>query len=173
MSKARNYLIAAASVLATSALLVTPTTAQTVNLVERSGAWSIYADTGTPKKVCFAASSPQAVEPIGANRGSIFFYISAWPKDGVKAEPSVKLGYPVNTEKGVTVTIGTDVFKLFSKEQHGFVADPSEELKLIDALKKGSTAMVRATSTRGTSTTDTYSLSGISKALEKLTATCP
>ena len=112
MSKARNYLIAAASVLATSALLVTPTTAQTVNLVERSGAWSIYADTGTPKKVCFAASSPQAVEPIGANRGSIFFYISAWPKDGVKAEPSVKLGYPVNTEKGVTVTIGTDVFKL-------------------------------------------------------------
>ena len=48
MSKARNYLIAAASVLATSALLVTPTTAQTVNLVERSGAWSIYADTGTP-----------------------------------------------------------------------------------------------------------------------------
>ncbi|MCK5495817.1 MAG: hypothetical protein KAI80_05355, partial [Hyphomicrobiaceae bacterium] len=81
MSKARNYLIAAASALATSALLVTPTTAQTVNLVERSGAWSIYADTGTPKKVCFAASSPQAVEPIGANRGSIFFYISAWPKD--------------------------------------------------------------------------------------------
>lgn len=85
----------------------------------------------------------------------------------------MKLGYPINTEKGATVTIGTDVFKLFSKEQHGFVADPSEELKLIDALKKGSTAMVRATSTRGTSTTDTYSLSGISTALEKLTATCP
>lgn len=173
MSITRNSIIAAASVLAMSTLLVTPTTAQTVNLVERSGSWSIYADTGTPKQVCFAASPPQAVEPIGANRGSIFFYISAWPKDGIKAEPSVKVGYPINTEKGVTVTIGTDVFKLFSKDQHGFVADPSEELKLIDALKKGSTAIVRATSTRGTNTTDTYSLSGISKALEKLTATCP
>lgn len=173
MSITRNSVVAAASVLAMSAVLVTPTTAQTVNLVERSGAWSLYADTGTPKKVCFAASAPQAVEPIGANRGSIFFYISAWPKDGIKAEPSVKVGYPINTEKDVTVTIGTDIFNLFSKDQHGFVADPSEELKLIDAMKKGSTAIVRATSTRGTNTTDTYSLSGISQALEKMTATCP
>lgn len=173
MSKAHTYWIAVASVLATGALFVTPTAAQSVKLVERSGAWSIYADTATPKQVCFAAATPQAVEPIGANRGSIFFYISAWPKDGIKAEPSVKVGYPINIEKDVTVTIGTDVFKLFSKEQHGFVADPSEELKLIDALRKGSTAIVRATSTRGTSTTDTYSLSGISQALDKLTATCP
>jgi len=173
MSKVRNYAIATATFLYTSASLLLPATAQTVNLVERSGAWSIYADTATPKQVCFAASSPQAVEPIGANRGSIFFYISAWPKDGIKAEPSVKVGYPINSEKDVTVTIGSDVFKLFSKDQHGFVADPSEELKLIDAMKKGSTAVVRATSTRGTKTTDTYSLSGISNALDKMTATCP
>jgi len=173
MRKTRKYLIATASVLAMSAFLVAPTTAQTVNLVERSGAWSLYADTAAPKQVCFAASTPQAVEPIGANRGSIFFYISAWPKDGVKAEPSIKVGYPINTKKGVTVTIGSDVFQLFSKDQHGFVADPSEELKLIESLKRGSTAVVRATSMRGTGTTDTYSLSGISQALEKMTSTCP
>lgn len=158
---------------AVGSLLAAQAAAQTVDLVERSGAWSLYADTATPKQTCFVASQPQAVEPIGANRGPIFFYVSAWPKDGVKAEPSVKVGYPVDTAKDMTVTIGTDTFKLFSNGQRGFISDPTEELKLVEAMKKGSTAIVKAVSTRGTETTDTYSLSGITQALDKLAATCP
>jgi hypothetical protein len=39
-------------------------------------------------------------------------------------------------------------------------------------MKAGSTAIVKATSTRGTDTTDTYSLSGITAALNKMTETC-
>lgn len=167
MSMIRILAIAAVALIATAA------EAQTVDLVERQGAWSLYADNATPKQVCFIASQPQAVEPIGANRGPIFFYISAWPADGVKAEPSVKVGYPVNTQKDMTVTIGSDVFKLFSKDERGFVADPTDELKLIDAMKKGSTAIVRAASARGTDTTDTYSLSGITAALNKMAEVCP
>ncbi|HWK33449.1 MAG TPA: hypothetical protein VNR51_07195, partial [Hyphomicrobium sp.] len=69
--------------------------AQNVDLVEKQGAWSVYADSANPKEVCFIAAQPQAVEPLGANRGPIFFYISAWPKESVKTEPSVKVGYPV------------------------------------------------------------------------------
>jgi Invasion associated locus B (IalB) protein len=134
---------------------------------------SLYADTATPKQTCFVATQPQAVEPLGANRGPIYFYISAWPKDGVKTEPSVKVGYPIDEAKEMTVTIGTDVFKLFAKGERGFVSDPTEELKLVEAMKKGTTAVVKATSKRGTSTTDTYSLSGLTQALDKLAATCP
>jgi Invasion associated locus B (IalB) protein len=167
------FRILAIAVAAQGALFATAANAQTVDLVERQGAWSLYADTATPKKVCFIASQPQAVEPIGANRGPIFFYISAWPADGVKAEPSVKVGYPVSGQKDMTVTIGNDVFKLFSKDERGFVADPTDELKLVDAMKKGSTAIVNATSTRGTSTTDTYSLSGITASMNKMGEVCP
>jgi hypothetical protein len=146
--------------------------AQTVDLVEKSGAWSLYADTATPKAVCFLAAQPQAVEPLGANRGPIFFYISAWPKDGVKAEPSIKVGYPVKPDADMSVTVGTDTFKLFIKGERGFVSDQGEEQKLIDAMKKGSNAQVKAMSARGTATTDTYSLAGLSAALDKLTAAC-
>ena len=146
--------------------------AQSVDLVEKQGAWSIYADTATPKGVCFIAAQPQAVEPLGANRGPIFFYITAWPKDGVKTEPSIKVGYPVKEDADMSVTVGTDTFKLFVKGERGFVSDPNEELKLIESLKKGSNAFVKATSARGTATTDTYSLSGLSTALDKLAATC-
>lgn len=165
--------IFATAVTAMSALLASNATAQTVDLVANQGAWSLYADKATPKQVCFVSSQPQAVEPIGANRGPIYFYISAWPKDGVKTEPSVKVGYPINATKDMTITIGTDVFKLFAKGERGFVSDPTEELKLVEAMKKGATAVVRATSTRGTNTTDTYSLSGITNALNKMVETCP
>jgi hypothetical protein len=158
---------------ALGSLIAAHAVAQTVDLVERTGSWSLYADTATPKQTCFVASQPQAVEPIGANRGPIFFYVSAWPKDGVKTEPSVKVGYPIDSAKDMTITIGNDTFKLFSNGERGFVSDPTEELKLIEAMKKGSTAIVKATSSRGTSTTDTYSLSGITQALQKLTEACP
>ena len=146
--------------------------AQNVDLVEKQGAWSVYADSANPKEVCFIAAQPQAVEPLGANRGPIFFYISAWPKESVKTEPSVKVGYPVAPDKDMTVTVGTETFKLFVKGERGFVSDPNEELKLVEAMKKGSNAFVKATSARGTATTDTYSLSGLTAALEKLASTC-
>ena len=171
-SLVRTTSIAAGAAALTSLLAVTAT-AQTVAQVEKQGAWTLYADTATPKAVCFIAAQPQAVEPLGANRGPIFFYISAWPKDGVKTEPSIKVGYPVKPDAEMSVTVGTDTFKLFIKGERGFVSDPTEESKLVEALKKGSNAFVKATSARGTATTDTYSLSGLGAALDKLATTCP
>ncbi len=149
------------------------TPAQTVDLIDKQDNWTLYADNATPKTVCFIAAQPQAVEPLGANRGPIFFYISAWPKDGVRTEPSIKVGYPLHATKEMTVAVGTDTFKLFAKGERGFVSDATEEQKFVDALKKASTAIVKATSAKGTATTDTYSLSGLNKALEKMAETCP
>jgi hypothetical protein len=153
--------------------LVSSASAQTVSLVDHQGTWSLYADTATPKEVCFVASQPQAVEPIGANRGPIYFYISAWPKDGIKLEPSIKAGYPVKPDKDMTVTIGSDTFKMYGKGDRGFVLDPTEELKLIESMKKGSSAVVKGLSAKGTGTTDTYSLAGLAQALDKMATTCP
>ena len=156
-----------------SLLLVSSANAQSVSLVDHQGTWSLYADTASPKQVCFVASQPQAVEPIGANRGPIYFYISAWPKDGIKLEPSIKAGYPVKPDKDMTVTIGPDSFKMYGKGDRGFVLDPTEELKLIESMKKGSSAVVKAISAKGTGTTDTYSLAGLAQALDKMASTCP
>jgi invasion protein IalB len=153
--------------------IATGASAQTVDLVATEGSWSLYADKATPKQVCFVAAQPQSIEPQGANRGPIYFYISAWPKDGIKTEPSIKAGYTIAAGKPMTITIGNDSFKLFAKGDRGFVSNPTEELKLIEAMKTGETAVVQATSARGTATTDTYALTGIADALQKLAETCP
>jgi invasion protein IalB len=169
MNKTRIFAAAMALI---SVGLATDVRAQAVGLVETQGAWGIYADSDTPKKVCFLAAQPQSVEPKGANRGPIYFYVSAWPKDGVQAEPSVKVGYPINSQRDVSISVGSDAFRLFAKGDRAFVSEPAEEQKLIESMKKGATAVVKATSTRGTNTTDTYSLSGITAALAKMDEVC-
>ena len=135
--------------------------------------WTLFMHKSADATTCFAASQPTESLPKGANRDAIHFYVSAWPKDGVKSEVSVKLGYPIKQGSSVSVKIGSDTFKLFSDDQRGYVADPTEELKLVEAMKKGSSMQVLATSQRGTDTTDTYSLSGVSQALQAMAEKCP
>ena len=48
----------------------------------------------------------------------------------------------------------------------------ADEQKVVAAMKAGSTMVVQGRSTRGTLTTDEYSLNGITKALEAVTKAC-
>jgi hypothetical protein len=147
--------------------------AQTAKLINKFNDWTFYAYDGPQGKTCFAAGSPKTSEPAGARRDGIYFYIAAWPKDGVRSEVSVKIGYPFRKGSDPTVTIGTTTFKLFTKDDRAFVANATEELKLIEAMKKGSSMVVQGVSERGTATKDTYSLSGLAQALHAMNARCP
>jgi hypothetical protein len=159
---------------AASAALI-PWAACAQNAVEtgRFGNWILHQSNAAGHRICFAATEPKAKEPAGANRAKTLLYISAWPKEGVKSEFSVKLGYPIKSGSEVTVLVGNDAFKLFAKDERAFVADETDELKLIEAMKKGSKLVVQATSERGTATTDTYSLTGLGQALQAMAASCP
>jgi invasion protein IalB len=147
--------------------------AQTAVETGRFGNWIVHQSAGGGSKICFAASLPKVKEPATANRAKIVLYISAWPKEGVKSEISIKMGYPIKAGSTVAVTIGSDAFNLFAKDDRAYVADPTEELKLIEAMKKGSKLTVQGSSEKGTVTTDTYSLGGLGQAMQALAAACP
>jgi hypothetical protein len=147
--------------------------AQGAVVVGEFGAWSLHKSEGAGQKTCFAITQPKEKLPAAANRAAVVFYISAWPKDGVKSEISVKLGYPIKSGSTVTVAVGEEIFNLSPSTERAFVSDATQELKLIEAMRKGSKMVVQATSERGTATTDTYSLAGLSQALQALTAECP
>jgi invasion protein IalB len=138
------------------------------------GDWTLHLNEGKSYKICFITAEPSEKGNTGGPRVASLFYISAWPKDGVKAEVSVKLGFPVKTGSDVKVSVDKDSFKLFPKDERAFVADATQELKLIEAMKKGTRLKVEAKGERGTTiTTDTYSLSGFSQAIQALAAACP
>jgi hypothetical protein len=155
-----------------AALVSTPAWAQDVTLLEKFKDWSAYASTGSPK-VCFAVSKPTSSTPKNVKRGPIFFYISQWPADKVVNEISVKMGYPFSEGAKATLTIGSAKFDLFTKDEGAFVDKPETEAKIIEAMKTGNTMKIDGKSARGTATTDTYSLNGLSDALDRAAKECP
>lgn len=165
--------LAALSGIAAMLFATVPAGAQQATAVEGTfGSWGLYSNGASGSKLCFVAATPSDKKPSSANRGPALLYVSAWPKDGIRSEVSVKLGYPVKPDSTVTVTIGNETFSLFPKDERAFVADSTQELKLVEALKKGSKADVTATSARGTETTDTYTLTGLKQALGELAKKC-
>jgi invasion protein IalB len=145
--------------------------AETVTFQKKSGDWSLYVNAN--KSFCFISAAPSKSEPAGAKRGPAQLYISAWPKDGSKSEVSARLGYPAKASAKFTATAGEATFKLFAKDEIGFIAEAAEEQKLIEAMKNAPSIVVQATSERGTATSDTYPLNGFAEALQNLTTTCP
>ena len=154
------------------ALSFTPALAQDVTLLQKFKDWSAYAATGTPK-VCFAVAKPKDSNPKkGIKRDPVFFYISRWPADNVVNEVSVKMGYPFGSGAKATVTVGTAKFELFTKDEGAFVEKPEIENKLVEAMKGASTMKIEGKSSRGTATSDIYSLEGLSDALDRAAKEC-
>ena len=149
----------------------TPAYTQSAKLLQAYSDWTAYTSTGTAKRVCFVVSQPKSKAPKGVKRGPVYFYISHYPGDKVQNEISVKMGYPLKTTP-VEVKIGTTAFKLFTKAEGAFVEKKEDENKLVEAMKGGSQMVIQGRSTRGTLTTDKYSLNGLSAALDRIANDC-
>lgn len=169
---------AAGLVLAVLAPLSWAQSAHTAEVVETYGSWTLYRDQ-PGGKVCFLASKPSASAPANVNREMPLLYISAWSGTGVKAEVSVRLGFPGKKGLDPIVTVSSrsgdpppSVYRMFTKDDRAFVADATQELKLLDAMKKGSKLVVESTSERGLAIQDTFTLNGITAGLVGLAGAC-
>ena len=169
MSKAKSAIAAAAAVLFATAGVAS---AQSTKVVQKFNDWVLYSHSGAPNEICFLSAQPRETTPQGYQRERSYFYVSAWPKDGVKAEISVKLGKELQNGSDVQIQIGNSRYKLFTKGDKAFVEDPTQELKLIDSMKRGSFMVVRATVADGTAVSDTYSLIGVTNAVNTLSQGC-
>jgi hypothetical protein len=159
----------------TVAILVASTAFAAAQSPTRLGAfrdWSAYTYTDGGNKVCYVASTPTDTAPKGVNRDPIYFMISIRPADQVQHEASVIIGYPIKENSTVTATVDGQDFTLFTKDDGAWVQNPQDEASLVAAMQKGRTLVIKGTSRRGTDTTDTYSLSGVTAALESAGKEC-
>lgn len=149
--------------LATAAMAQSPTR---LNQFDYWGAYSYKAKTGT---ICYVLSAPTKQEPASVNHGDNFFLISKRPDGVASFEPQFMAGYNLRASSNVTVTIDDKTsFPLFIKEKSAWVESPQNETKLVNAMRNGGTMVVKAVSARGTNTTYTYSLKGISAAVNSI-----
>jgi len=138
--------------------------------------WTAYTTGSGDSKVCYALSRPTASEPRKIRRDPAYFLINDWPGRKAKGEPEIVPGYQYKDGSDVTAQVGSDKFSLFTKNEGGaggaWVEAQTDEQRLIEAMKGTSEATVTGTSKRGTVTHDTYSLAGLSDALDKAHQAC-
>ena len=138
--------------------------------------WSVF--NPTEPLECFIASAPTSNaatregQPVQVRRGDIRFYISSRPGESVRNEVAFTGGYPYRDGSTVNVEIGSDSFELFTEGEWAWPATSDEDGRLIDAMRRGSTAVVTGISSRGTTTIDTFSLIGFSAAIDDANARC-
>jgi hypothetical protein len=148
----------------------TPDHGKTVQL-GNFGEWGAYATQGKPK-TCYALAQPKSREPGSVKREPAYVFISTRPAENVKSEISIIMGFPMKDGSEAQAEVGDSSFSLIAKGANAWVKNPAEEGRLIDAMKKGSKLTVTAKSSKGKETTDTYSLSGLGQALDKVRKEC-
>ena len=155
-------------------VVATPAIGPKAKLLEKIGDWSVFIYDEGGGHVCFAASAPTDMQPKTATskRTPVVFYVTAWQKDGVRSEVSVKLGYAIKPKSAAAVTAGGRSFSLPADDDKAYAKDTADEQKLLAAMAGGGAMVVKATSAKGTATTDQYSLEGLAAAIQKAQSVC-
>jgi len=152
--------------------------AQTQTRVDAKKDWSVFQAEANGQKVCWIVSQPTKTaayrngKAVTVRRGDIFLMISIRPADGVANEVSFLGGYPFKDGSKVEATVGDAKFTLFTEGENAWAPSAKEDAQMVDAFRRGANAKLEGLSSRGTTTVDTFSLSGFTAALDAATALC-
>jgi invasion protein IalB len=169
----------AAKPAATPAAAAKPATPPTMGgvkptLLGQYGDWGAYAASPGGKKVCFAIAKPatSVTNPPNRPRNPIFMFISTRPADKVTNEVSIIIGYPFKPGTEASVEVGTTAYALYTQQDGAWIKNATEEAQMVDAMRQGQSAVVKGTSAKGTQSADTFSLKGLSQALDRTAQDC-
>jgi hypothetical protein len=165
----RLYVVAALAVAGLSASAAAQTNVGTFQK------WNVFTSNEPDGKMCFVASQPtdSKYSQTITSRDPVFFMITSIPAKKIKNEVSTIIGYAFGPNASVQLEVGENKYTLFTANTDTAWAMPEQEVALVNALKAGATMRVIGTSKRGTVTTDSYSLLGITAALNKMAMECP
>ena len=143
-------------------------------LVGQYANWGAYVATPHGKKVCFALAKPSSskTNPPNRPRDPAYAFISTRPAEKVTNEVSVMIGYTIKPGDDSSLSIGNAHYAMYAQGDGLWIKNAAEEDRLVDAMRKGADATVKATSSKGTDTTDVFSLKGLSQALDKVAQEC-
>ncbi len=161
---------------ALAALLAAAPGAAAAQTPKEIGAWRawrayVYNESGGGK-VCFMDSEPTDTRPRNVRRGQIYALVTHRPRDKVRDEVSIFVGYPFKDGSTVKVTIGGKKFTLFTDDESAWNYDARGDRNMVRAMIKGNVMVVEGRSRRGTRTRDRYSLAGFTAAHKAISKAC-
>ena len=140
--------------------------------LEKFNDWTAFAEGEGKNLACMAVSKPKKAEGDYTKRGDVFAIVTHLPGQKKWNEFSVVAGYNYKTNSNPDIFIDQKKFQLFTSGSRAWSFSPSDDEKIIKFLKKSIKMKVVGTSSRGTITSDTFSLMGFSKAYQKINEAC-
>lgn len=147
--------------------------------------WNAYSAPVKGGKVCYALATPEKARAPSRRRSrsrseaapaapeGAYFFISNRPQEGVVNEVSVMPGFALKAGSEVELTVDGATFRLFTRGDGAFMNNNEDQAALVQAMRAARRDLkVEATPARGRTATQTYSLAGISDAVDKINADC-
>lgn len=148
---------------------------QSDNRVGANADWTIYTESNP--KTCWVVSQPKETvntrdgRVVAVRRGSIQMMVYWIPSENRVAEVAFTGGYPFAEGSTVSLDIGGTKFEMPVDGEWAYPA-PADDAAIVAAMKAGAEAVAVARSSRGTQTTDTFSLMGFTASVEDAAARC-
>lgn len=157
--------------------VTTPVFAQeSDNRVSANTDWSVFEEQ-SPRE-CWAVSAPKETvntrdgNVVAVRRGEILLMVFYRPGDSVSGQIAFTGGYPFAGGSTVSVDIGGTQYQLFTEGEWAWPATPEDDARIVDAMKRGADATFVARSSRGTVTSDKFSLRGFTAAVDEASRRC-
>lgn len=144
--------------------------------VNANSDWSVFTS-GDPKE-CWVASKPKKTSnqkngrAVSVKRSDILLFVSYRPGSEVAAEVAFTGGYPFKENSNVSLKVDEATYEMFVEGEWAWPASPGEDAKIVTAMRRGAEAVLVGESSRGTVTTDTFSLIGLTASLEEAEKLC-
>ena len=143
-------------------------------LIGQFGTWGAYSATPNGRKVCFALAKPSSskTNPPNRPRDPAYAFVSTRPAERVVNEVSIMIGYALKPGSESSLEVGGSAYAMYTQGDGLWIKNAAEEEQMVNAMRKSADVTVKGISAKGTETTDTFSLKGLSQALDRLAQDC-
>ena len=143
-------------------------------LIGQFGTWGAYTATPNGKRVCFALAKPTSskTNPPNRPRDPAYAFVSTRPAEKVVNEVSVMIGYALKPGSESTLEVGGASYAMYTQGDGLWIKNAAEEEQMVQAMRRSPDAVIKGVSAKGTETMDTFSLKGLSQALDKIAQDC-
>ena len=97
---------------------------------------------------------------------------SSRPAERVVNEVSIMIGYALKPGSESTLEVGGAAYSMYTQGDGLWIKNAAEEDQMVQAMRRSADATVKGVSAKGTETVDTFSMKGLSHALDRIAQDC-
>ncbi|MFN0043818.1 MAG: invasion associated locus B family protein [Alphaproteobacteria bacterium] len=135
----------------------------------RFGEWDVFTATEAKAKTCYMATIARS---DSTKREKAYVLVMHRPAQKALGVVSMTSSGPLKDKSEGEAEIGGEKFLLYTSSRTPDTAWSFDDAKLLQAMLKGTTMIVRTAPAKGNAMADNYSLDGISKAYAEMNKAC-